>query len=76
MIRFKVENHKSNIDGTGCFAAQRIPARKKIGQLGGEIVSVRVARQRIKQQKKVAMVEFGDGFALDASINANALRFV
>ena len=76
MIRFKVENHKSKIDGTGCFAAQRIPARKKIGQLGGEIVSVRVARQRIKQQKKVAMVEFGDGFALDASVNANALRYL
>ncbi|KYP13393.1 SET domain-containing protein-lysine N-methyltransferase [Flavihumibacter sp. CACIAM 22H1] len=76
MIRFKLINKKSKIDGKGCFAAEAIPAKHKIGNLGGEIITVREARKRIRQQKKLAMVEFGDGHALDASVHANALRFV
>ncbi len=76
MIRFKVQPGKSRIDGTGCFAEERIPARKKIGQLGGEIITVHEARKRIHKQKKLAMVEFGDGYALDASVFPNNLRYI
>lgn len=76
MIRYRLINKKSTIDGKGCFAEETIPARNKIGNLGGELISVREARKRIRQQKKLAMVEFGDGHALDASVNANQLRYV
>lgn len=76
MIRYELYAAKSSIDGTGCFTAEKIPARSKIGNLGGEVITVREARKRIKTQKKLAMVEFGDGKALDASVNANELRYV
>lgn len=75
-MNYKIENKKSTIDGKGAFALQRIPAGKKIGDLGGEIISLREARKRAGKTKRVAMVEFGDGRALDASINPNELRYV
>lgn len=75
-MQYKLVVKPSKIDGKGCFTAARISARKKIGNLGGEIISVREARKRVKQQKRVAMVEFGNGLALDASIHPNELRYV
>ncbi len=75
-LYFKLANRKSNIDGTGAFAEEKIPAGRKIGDLGGEIIPLREARRRAKQTERVAIVEFGDGRALDASINPNALRYV
>ncbi len=75
-INYSLENKPSKIDGKGAFALEDIPARKKIGNLGGEIVSLRKARKRAAETKRVAMVEFGDGRALDASINPNELRYV
>jgi hypothetical protein len=76
MIRFLIYNKPSAIDGMGAFAGVVIPARRKIGELGGEIISQRTARQRAKKTDRVAMVEFGNGYALDASVNPNELRFV
>lgn len=76
MLNYKIENKPSKIDGTGAFALQQIAAKKKIGDLGGEVIGLREARKRAAKTKRVAMVEFGDGRALDASINANELRYV
>jgi SET domain-containing protein len=76
MLRFLVKNKKSKIDGMGAFASEHIPARRKIGNLGGEIISVREARRRAALLKRVAMVEFGDGRALDASVMSNELRYI
>lgn len=75
-LNYTLQNKSSNIDGKGAFALQQIPARKKIGNLGGEVISLREARKRAAKTKRVAMVEFGDGRALDASINPNELRYV
>lgn len=75
-LNFKIANGKSKIDGTGAFAVERISARKKIGNLGGQVISLREARRRAKLAKRVAVVEFGDGRALDASIDPNELRYV
>ncbi len=75
-LKYLLENKLSKIDGKGAFAFEKIPARKKIGNLGGEIISLREARKRAKQIKRVAMVEFGDGRALDAGISSNELRYV
>jgi SET domain-containing protein len=75
-LNFALENKPSKIDGKGTFSLQPIPARKKIGDLGGEIISLREARKRASKLKRVAMVEFGDGRALDASVFPNELRYV
>ena len=60
----------------GAYADKRIPARKKIGDLGGEIITIKEAERRIKKLKRIAMVELTDEYALDASVNPNALRYV
>lgn len=75
-LHYRIQNKPSKIDGKGAFALQQIPARKKIGNLGGEVISLREARKRASQTKRVAMVEFGDGRALDASVHPNELRYV
>ncbi|HYF31242.1 MAG TPA: SET domain-containing protein [Chitinophagaceae bacterium] len=67
---------KSNIDGKGAYAREAIPARRKIGDLGGVIISQREARRIANNSKRVAIVEFGNGKALNAAINSNALRYV
>jgi SET domain-containing protein len=76
MINFPLEVKASRIDGKGAYALKAIPARRKLGNMGGEIISVREARKRVKQLKRVSMVEFGDGRALDASVNPNDLRYI
>jgi hypothetical protein len=76
MLKYNLFNAPSRIDGKGAFAGEKIMARRKIGNLGGEVVTLRQARLRAAQTKRVAMVEFGNGYALDASIHPNALRYV
>lgn len=75
-LNYKIHNKPSTIDGLGGFAGEAIPARRKIGNLGGEIVNLREARKRAANNKRIAMVEFGDGRALDASVNPNELRYI
>lgn len=76
MLVFPIEIKASRIDGKGAFALKAIPARRKLGNMGGEVITVKEARQRVKTTKRVAMVEFGDGRALDASVNPNDLRYI
>jgi SET domain-containing protein len=75
-LNYLLRNRASKIDGKGAFALEEIPARKKLGNLSGEIITLREARKRAAQTKRVAMVEFGDGRALDASIKPNELRYI
>jgi len=75
-IRFLIENKPSSIDGTGSFALEKISARKKIGNLQGEIISLRLARKKAKNAKRVSIVEFGDGRALDATDYSNELKYI
>lgn len=70
---------KSRISGKGAFAAASIPARTKLGNMGGEIIPYKEVRKRIKNQKphELCMVEFNnDPIALDASVNRNALSYI
>lgn len=62
---FKVK--RSRIQGRGLFAASDLPARRKLGELGGELVSQREARRRARGADSIMIVEFGDGTALDAT---------
>jgi len=67
---------KSTIDGKGAYAREHIPSRRKIGDLGGVIISQREARRIAKSAKRVAIVEFGNGKALNAGVNSNELRYI
>lgn len=71
----QLEVRPSRIHGRGVFAAQTLPPRRKIGDLTGEIISVREARRRASRLEVIAIVEFDDGKALDASTDT-CLRYV
>lgn len=75
-VLYPIKVAKSRIDGQGAYALQPIPARKKIGDLGGVIITIREARRITAQTKRVAMVEFDNGEALNASVNSNELRYI
>jgi uncharacterized protein len=62
-----VEVRRSLIHGRGLFARAPLPARHKLGELGGTLISQREARRRARKRRCIAIVEFEDGMALDAS---------
>jgi SET domain-containing protein len=73
--KFKVQVLLSPIDGQGAFAGEDIPARRKIGEIRGESVSVREARRRAKGVQRIMIVEVSDRRAIDASASSDPLRF-
>jgi uncharacterized protein len=78
-LRYPVQTKKSKIAGIGAYALTNIPARKKIGNIDGEIISYKEAQRRVKLQpgNVLFMVEFdNDPIALDASVNSNELRHI
>lgn len=74
--RFELEVGPSVIDGKGVFAKESIPARRKIGEMRGEIVSVREARRRIDGRRRIHVVEVSARSAIDATHSDSALRHV
>ncbi len=78
-LNFPLQIDKSKIAGKGAFAIKLIPAKRKLGNMAGEIISYKEAQKRIKKQpgNVLFMVEFDQGdIALDASIHSNALRHI
>jgi SET domain-containing protein len=73
--KYAVDVKPSRIDGQGAFAAEAIPARRKIGEIRGESISVREARRRVKGQARIMMVEVSDKRAIDATHSIDPLRF-
>ena len=73
--KFAVAVRASRIDGQGAFAAEPIPARRKIGEIRGEPVSVREARRRAKGVARIMIVELSETRAIDASRSTDPLRF-
>lgn len=71
-----VEVRPSKIHGKGVFARKGIKARRKIGELAGELITLPEARRRASTLQSIAIVEFDDDMALDASVNPNELRYV
>jgi SET domain-containing protein len=66
---------RSTIHSRGLFALAALPAKRKLGELLGEIVPEAEAR-RHDGQHCIKLVEFGDGWALDASRDSNDFQFV
>src|SRR3954463_10247726 len=73
--KYAVDVKPSRIDGHGAFAAEPIPARRKIGEIRGESVSVKEARRRAKAQRRIMIVEVSHRTAIDASQSSDPLRF-
>ncbi len=73
--KFEVVAAPSLIDGHGAFAGEAIPARRKIGEIRGESISVREARRRARGLSRIMIVEVSERRAIDASHSTDALRF-
>jgi len=73
--KFAVAVRPSRIDGQGAFAAEPIPARRKIGEIRGESVSVREGRRRAKGVARIMLIEVSERRAIDASNSTDPLRF-
>ena len=76
MDNFNFEVRRSRIQGRGLFALANLPARRKLGELGGELITEREARRRARGRESVMIVEFGDGTALDASRLGSHFKYV
>ena len=74
-VNFSLKIQKSNIHGKGAFALERIQAKKKVGSLGGTIISKKEARKKAKENHSISIVELWNGKALDASSDT-AIRFI
>jgi uncharacterized protein len=73
--KYDVAVHKSGIDGFGAFAAEVIPAHRKIGEIRGETISVSEARRRAAGQARIMIVEISTRKAIDASRSDDPMRF-
>ena len=73
--KFRVVEGRSRIDGMGAFAGEAIPARRKIGEVRGESISVAEARRRARGLVRIMIVEVSERRAIDASKSADSLRF-
>ena len=73
--KFAVHVARSRIDGFGVFAAEPIPARRKIGEIRGESISIAEARRRAEKQKRIMIVEVSLKRAIDASRSTDPMRF-
>jgi hypothetical protein len=67
---------KSRIAGKGAYAKCTIPRRKKIGDLGGVIITMKEAMRLIRNKKVINLVELDNDLALNASDNPNDIRFI
>jgi uncharacterized protein len=76
--KFAVDVQVSRIDGLGAFAAEAIPARRKIGEIRGAAISVREARRRAKELARqglpIMIVEVSERRAIDAGASTDPLR--
>lgn len=73
--KFEVAVRRSPIDGFGVFAAEDIPAQKKIGEIRGETISVSEARRRAEGRERIMIVEISTKKAIDASASQDPMRF-
>ena len=74
--KYAVEVRTSVIDGQGAFAAEPIPALRKIGEIRGESISVDDARIRATRHERIMIVELSARRAIDFSKSADTMRYV
>jgi SET domain-containing protein len=76
--KFVVQVRPSRIAGLGAFAGEAIPARRKIGEIRGESITVREARRRAQALAlagaPIMIVEVSEKRAIDAARSSDPLR--
>lgn len=83
--KYPVEVRASAIDGLGAFATTPIPARRKIGEIRGEPVSLlesqRRAREQIRQHQsagtppRLTIIAVSEQRAIDATHSTDPMRY-
>jgi SET domain-containing protein len=73
--KYAVAVAASPIDGQGAFAAEAVPARRKIGEIRGESISVAEARIRATRSERIMIVELSARRAIDFSRSADPMRY-
>jgi SET domain-containing protein len=73
--KYAVAVAPSRIDGQGAFAAEAVPARRKIGEIRGESISVAEARIRATRSERIMIVELSERRAIDFSRSADPMRY-
>lgn len=73
MIQFKLRSAPSRIEGRGVYAGETIGRRRKIGEVTGELISIRTARKRAKLHCRMCLIDVSDTQALDCT-HGNVLR--
>ncbi|MEO5948434.1 MAG: SET domain-containing protein-lysine N-methyltransferase [Chitinophagaceae bacterium] len=76
LIHYPIKVAKSKIAGKGAYALKSIPAKRKIGDLGGIIITMKEAMRLIKDLKVINCVELDNNLALNASASPNDMRFI
>jgi SET domain-containing protein len=73
--KYAVAVAPSRIDGQGAFAEEPVPARRKIGEIRGESISVAEARIRATRSERIMIVELSERRAIDFSRSADPMRY-
>lgn len=73
--KYAVEVRPSAIDGQGAFAAEPVAARRKIGEIRGESISVGEARIRATRSERIMIVELSPKKAIDFSRSTDPMRY-
>jgi SET domain-containing protein len=73
--KYAVAVAPSRIDGQGAFAEEAVPARRKIGEIRGDSISVAEARIRATRSERIMIVELSERRAIDFSRSADPMRY-
>lgn len=73
--KYAVRVGPSRIDGLGAFADEPILARRKIGEIRGESISVAEARIRATRHERIMIVELSARKAIDFSRSGDPMRY-
>jgi len=73
--KYPVRVAPSRIDGQGAYAEAPVPARRKIGEIRGESISVQEARIRATRTERVMIVEVSTRKAIDFSRSSDPMRY-
>jgi SET domain-containing protein len=73
--KFEVVARPSAIDGMGVFAVEPVPARRKIGEIRGERMSVEAARIRATRYERIMIVEVSATEAIDFARSTDPMRY-
>jgi SET domain-containing protein len=75
MIKYPLRSAPSDIEGLGVFSAVKIPRRAKIGEVTGQIISIRMARRRARGGCRLCLIDLNDAQAIDCT-KGNILRLL